>query len=182
MSISSKYDEMKDFYTLLNAFINTHKAINTETKDHKDKILSYVVPVYNNYLNAYKKNYDDKDLTGEDKKKYDYKQFEIIYNRDQRLKSSKKTDEIQRPLWVKINRNDFNSLIQDVYNNLNNNEFKTSVDKKTYHLKNAKNFLLKITTQKISEKDALKLYSDSITPDITKLKTTKGKGKNNLMF
>ena len=178
MSISSKYDEMKDFYTLLNAFINTHKAINTETKDRKDKILSYVVPVYNNYLNAYKKNYDDKDLTDENKKKYDYKQFEIIYNRDQRLKSSKKTDEIQRPLWVKINRNDFNLLIQDVYNNLNNNEFKTSVDKKTYHLKNAKNFLLKITTQKISEKNALKMYSDSITPDITKLKTTKGKGKN----
>ena len=52
--------------------------------------MSYVVPVYNNYLNAYKKNYDDKDLTGEDKKKYDYKQFEIIYNRDQRLKSTKK--------------------------------------------------------------------------------------------
>ena len=43
---------------------------------------------------------------------------------------TKQTDEIQNPLWVKINRNDFNSLIQDVYNNLNNNEFKTIVDKK----------------------------------------------------
>ena len=38
--------------------------------------------------------------------------------------------------------------------------------------------MLKITNQKISKKDALKLYSDLITPDITKLKNMKGKGKN----
>ena len=38
MSLGSKYDEMNDFYTLLNAFINTHKATTTETKDLKDGI------------------------------------------------------------------------------------------------------------------------------------------------
>ena len=38
-------------------------------------------------------------------------------------------------LWFEINRNDFDSLIQDVDNNLNNNEFKTTVDKKDYDLK-----------------------------------------------
>ena len=32
MSLDSKYDEMSDFYTLLNAFIYTHKATNIETK------------------------------------------------------------------------------------------------------------------------------------------------------
>ena len=68
--------------------------------------------------------------------------------------------------------------MQDVYNNLNNNKFKTSVDKKTYDLKNGKKFLEKITTQKISEKNAKKLYSDLIAPDITKLENTKGKDKN----
>ena len=31
-----------------------------------------------------------------------------------------KTGEIQKPLWVKLNRNDFDLLTQDVYNNLNN--------------------------------------------------------------
>ena len=72
----------------------------------------------------------------------------------------------------------FNSLIQDVYNNLNDNEFKTTVNKKTYDLKNAKKFLEKITIQKISEEDAKKLYSDLIAPDITKLENVKGKGKN----
>ena len=44
-------------------------------------------------------------------------------------------------------------------------------------MKNAKKFLIKITTQKISEKEAKKLYSDLITPDINKLKNTKSKGK-----
>ena len=38
--------------------------------------------------------------------------------------------------------------------------------------------MVKITTQKISEKEALKLYSDLITPDITELENTKGKGNN----
>ena len=35
MSSNSKYDGMKDFYTLLNAFISTHKAITDDTKDIK---------------------------------------------------------------------------------------------------------------------------------------------------
>ena len=34
--------------------------------------------------------------------------------------------------------------MQDVYSNLNNNEFKNTVDKKIFDLKNAKNFLVKI--------------------------------------
>ena len=64
----------------------------------------------------------------------------------------KKPDEIQKPLWIKLNKNAFDSLTEDVYNNLNNNKFKTTVNKKAYDLKNAKKFLVKITTQKISEK------------------------------
>ena len=115
-------------------------------------------------------------MTDKDKREYDYKQFEIIDNRDQGLESTK-TDEIQKLSWVKLSKNDFNSLIKDVYNNLNNNEFKTAVDKKTYDLKNAKNFLEKIITPKISEKDAKNLYSDLITPDIIQLKMWKVKAK-----
>ena len=90
----------------------------------------------------------------------------------------KKLDKIKRPLWAKINKNDFDLLIRDVCDNLNNDKFKTTVNKKTYDLKNAKKFLVKITTQKISEEDAKKLYSDMIAPDITKLENVKGKGKN----
>ena len=52
------------------------------------------------------------------------------------------------------------------------------MDKKAYGLKNAKKFLVKIATQKINEKEAPKLYSDLITPDITALEQTEGKGKD----
>ena len=62
---------------------------------------------------------------------------------------------------------------------MDNNEFKTTVDKKDYDLKNAKKFLLKMTTKKISERKALELYSDFITSDITALKKAKSnKNKN----
>ena len=55
MLLDSKYVEMIDFYKLLNLFINGHVAITVETKDRKDRILSYVKPLYDNYFNAYKK-------------------------------------------------------------------------------------------------------------------------------
>ena len=45
-------------------------------------------------------------------------------------------------------------------------------------MKNAKKLLVKITTQKISEKKAHKLNSDLITPDITELEKSKSKGKD----
>ena len=55
MSLDSKYVVVNDFYELLNSFINTHKAINTETKDRKDKIMNNVKAFYDNYFDAYKK-------------------------------------------------------------------------------------------------------------------------------
>ena len=85
---------------------------------------------------------------------------------------------MKRPLWVKIDESDFDSLIQDVYDNLNNNEFKTTVNKRVYELKNARKFLLIIGTQKVSEKEANELHSGLIAPDITVLKNMKGKSKN----
>ena len=70
------------------------------------------------------------------------------------------------------------SLTQDVYNNLNNDEFNTTVNKKACDLKSVKKFLAKIATQKISEKKAHELYSDLIDPDITELEKSKSKGKD----
>ena len=45
-------------------------------------------------------------------------------------------------------------------------------------MKNGKTLLVRITTQKISKEEALELYSDLISPDITKLENAKGKGGN----
>ena len=73
----------------------------------------------------------------------------------------------KKPPWIKLNKNDFESSTEDVYNNLSNDEFKTTVVKKAYDLKNAKKFLVKIATQKISENETLDLYSDLIAPHIT---------------
>ena len=119
--------------------------------------MNIVQPLYDKYFDAYKENYDSEKVTDEEKRGRDYNQFKIIDNRDQGPKSTKKektgtikTNKIQKPLLVKISKNGFDLLIQDVYNNLNSNEFKTTVDKKTYDLKNAEKFLTRIITQKIS--------------------------------
>ena len=91
----------------------------------------------NTVISTYKKHYDSENVKDEEKRGRNYKQFEIIDNGDQERKSSKKEetktkkhDEIQKPLWVKLNRNDSDLLTQDVYNNLNNDEFITTINKK----------------------------------------------------
>ena len=43
MSIGSKYDEIDDFYTLLNAFIKTRKTTTTQTKHRKKEVMKKVV-------------------------------------------------------------------------------------------------------------------------------------------
>ena len=47
---------------------------------------------------------------------------------------------IQIPLWFRINKAEFDEITSDIYNNQNNKNFKITVSKKTYDLKNAKNF------------------------------------------
>ena len=55
-----------------------------------------------------------------------------------------KLDEILKPLWIKLTRKDFDSLIKDVVNNLDNEDCRTIVNDKKYDLKNAgKNFCWK---------------------------------------
>ena len=55
MLLKSKYEEMDEFYQLLDTFINIHKAITDETRDRKNRVLNRVKQLYNNYFNAYKK-------------------------------------------------------------------------------------------------------------------------------
>ena len=100
MLLDSKYDEMTDFHKLLNSFINTHKATNTETNDRKNRILSYVKPLYNKYLDAYKKNYDSEKIKVEEKRGRDYKRFEIIDKKKQKSEWTKRKTkaEMQKPL------------------------------------------------------------------------------------
>ena len=45
---------------------------------------------------------------------------------------------MQTPLWVKINRPDFEELTSHIYNNQYNKDFKITINKATYYLKNKK--------------------------------------------
>ena len=47
-----------------------------------------------------------------------------------------KLKEIQKPLWIKLARKDFDLLIKDVVDNLDNKDCKTKVDGNKYDLKN----------------------------------------------
>ena len=74
-------------------------------------------------------------------------------------------NEISKPLWIEIPRNDFISLIKDVFDHLDNMDFQTTVNKRKYDLKNAEKYLLKIIIKKISRNEVLKLYN-SLIPDV----------------
>ena len=60
---------MNDFYTLLNAFINTHDGTTTETKNCKNRNMNNVNQLYNKYFDTYNKNYDSEKVKDEEKKR-----------------------------------------------------------------------------------------------------------------
>ena len=57
--------------------------------------------------------------------------------------------QLQKPLWLEINKPEFEELELDIQNNQDNKDFKITISKKTYDLKNAKNFWTEVTTHKI---------------------------------
>ena len=73
--------------------------------------MNNVKQIYNKQLDTYKKSYDSEKVKDEEKRGRHYKQFEIIDNGDQEPKSTKKeeiktkkSDGIQKPVWVKLNK------------------------------------------------------------------------------
>ena len=77
----------------------------------------------------------------------------------------------------------FEELTSDIYDNQNNKDFKITINKKTYDLKNAKIFWTKVTTSKISRNETKKLYNELIQKDIDALKREKSNNikKNNIL-
>ena len=72
---------------------------------------------------------------------------------------------MQKPWWFKINKPEFEELTSDINNNQNNKDFKITINKKTYDLKNAKKF--GITKSEISRNEAKKLYKGLIKKDVS---------------
>ena len=69
---------------------------------------------------------------------------------------------MQKPLWFKINRKEFNELKGDIYNNQDNNDFKLKINKKTYDLESPQKFWTEVTTRKITKSEAKELYNELI--------------------
>ena len=47
---------------------------------------------------------------------------------------------MQKPLWFETNREEPEELTGEIYNNQNNNDFKITINSRTYDVKNSKNF------------------------------------------
>ena len=90
---------------------------------------------------------------------------------------------MQIPLWFRINKSEFDELTSDIYDNQNNKDFKITINKKTYDLKNAKKNWTKVTTSKTSKNEIEQLYKELIQKDIDALEREKSnsiKKNNNL--
>ena len=87
-------------------------------------------------------------------------------------------NKISKPSRIEVPRKDFNSLIKDVVENSDNKDYKTKVKNNSFDLKNTEEFWVKIITKKISKKEALKLYNNSIEPDVNVLSNVPGKSKS----
>ena len=79
------------------------------------------------------------------------KEFAPLFSQ---IKSRQTEEKMQIPLWFKISKPEFDELTSDIYDNEANKDFKVTINKKPYDLKNAKKFWTKITKSKIYRKEA----------------------------
>ena len=98
------------------------------------------------------------------------KEFAPLFSQ---IKSEQTEEKMQKPWWFKINKPEFEELTSDIYNNQNNKDFKITINKKTYDLKNAKKNWTKVTTSKTSKNEIEQLYKELIQKDIDALEREK---------
>ena len=74
--------------------------------------------------------------------KFDLNQYKILGKKKQKLQQTKDKIEKkpQKPLWFKINKPEFEELTQDIYNKQDNKDSKITLNRRSYDLKNVKNF------------------------------------------
>ena len=122
--------------------------------------------LYKNYQNAYKSDFDTNDeLTEDEKKKFDYKQFEIDDKISKESRLDEKTKELkltELPKWLR-SKNDFNEarkLINDI--GADTNKVKSSSgDEKVFNDLNG--LINDIQNKKIKRKSAIKKIGNIIS-------------------
>ena len=106
------------------------------------------------------------------------KGFTPIFSQEEPEQTEEDPNKIVKPSQINISDDNYNSLMQDVANNLGNKNYQTTVNNQKYDLNKAKNFLLNINTKNISKSEAQELHNNLIKPDVSALKKSKGKNKN----
>ena len=127
--------------------------------------MSQAHQLYNKYFNTYKEEFNSEDLIEEDKILFDPNQYKILGKKKQKLEltEEKIKGEFQKPLWFEINKPVFKELPDDIYSNQDNKDFKITINKRTYDLKNAKKNWTQVTRTKISKNETENLYIDALT-------------------
>ena len=54
---------------------------------------------------------------------------------------------MQKPLWTELSTEEFNPLIKDIANDLDDKIYKTTINNHVYDLKNAEKILLEVITK-----------------------------------
>ena len=162
-SIESKFDttveSYRDFFKLMD--LDTE----AENINHENVVLNDVSTLYDNLIKEYTKVYGRESKNNKSdtlEQKYDPKNLrslEHVKLKTKSLAGENRTDikqptqlkqlklnEIQKPLWIKLARKDF-----DVVDNLDNEDYKTKEGGNKYDLKNAGKLLLEIITKKFSK-------------------------------
>ena len=118
------------------------------------------------------------------------KEFEPLFSKKKSLSEKSKLDTKEptqlkqinlnemKPLWIKLSRKYFLSLVKDVVNNLDNKNYQAMISNNRYDLRNVEQFLLEIITKKISKNESCKLYENLIEPkviELTRAKSSRGK-------
>ena len=156
----------KDFISLMDV------DAEPENIEHKLVVLNTVSNLYGDLIKEYKQVFERQsknDKSDSWKHKFDPKNLKALDYQSVKLERKSLSDEdrsdvkqlaqlkqlnlneISKPLWINLSREDFNLLIKDVPDNLDNKNYKTNADGRIYGLKNAKKFLLDIGTKKISK-------------------------------
>ena len=98
-SVDSKLSELIKFFKLFRDF-KDFKPPSDDAKKLKNKVMNKTHQLYNKYLNAYKEEYDSKDLKDEDKIFFDPSQYKILGKKKQKLEQNEEKieREPQKPL------------------------------------------------------------------------------------
>ena len=119
--------------------------------------------LYKNYYNAYKSYLDTDDGSTKDKKKFNYKQFEL----DDII--STKSGKLKLPKWAKVSKKRFSEILI-IITEAKNNGLKVNVDGEEITPDKAESLLKDISSKKMNRHELKEKYND-IVDDVEKILT-----------